>query len=109
MVQCGLGRSGRVWAHTTLNIKSNAMLVGLRNDINMWALIPNRILADHNLFLEPHRNFMSTLECVDPLMKAVGGCWGMSNIIRVMPSVELKKLQVHQAVTILENFMIFSL
>lgn len=79
IMRLGLKWRHVVWAHTALNIKPNIMLVGLRNDkndIDMWALIVNRILAYRKQFLEPHRYFMPTPWCVVLSTRSVGGCWG---------------------------------
>ncbi|KAL7600770.1 hypothetical protein Lser_V15G21061 [Lactuca serriola] len=64
-VQCGLGRSGSLWAHTTLGVEPDAMLIGFGDDIGIGAIFVNDLLADYIHFYQPDKQFMTTPRCLD--------------------------------------------
>ncbi|XP_052627465.1 acetylornithine aminotransferase, chloroplastic/mitochondrial-like [Lactuca sativa] len=64
-VQCGLGRSGSLWAHTTLGVELDAMLIGFGDDIGIGAIVVNDLLADYIHFYQPDKQFMPTPRCLD--------------------------------------------
>nr|KAJ0205656.1 hypothetical protein LSAT_V11C500230950 [Lactuca sativa] len=64
-VQCGLGRSGSLWAHTTLGVEPDAMLIGFGDDIGIGAIVVNDLLDDYIHFYQPDKQFMPTPRCLD--------------------------------------------
>ncbi|XP_052627462.1 acetylornithine aminotransferase, chloroplastic/mitochondrial-like [Lactuca sativa] len=64
-VQCGLGCSGSLWAHTTLGVEPDAMLIGFGDDIGIGAIVVNDLLADYIHFYQPDKQFMPTPRCLD--------------------------------------------
>lgn len=64
-VQCGLGCSGSLWAHTTLGVEPDAVLIGFGDDIGIGAIVVNDLLADYIHFYQPDKQFMTTPRCLD--------------------------------------------